>query len=214
LRYRRSVTYDDRLTIRTWIKSLRKRVLVFAYLIQRSDDGRIVAEGETQHLVVDRSGKPISMPERYFRLMQDGQTNECRSGCPIAKLPIFYSQNYDLNLGPHIFPSQKYRLIYRQLLDSGDFSAEDFIPPQPATDEQLLLVHNREYLRKVRTGDFTLRELMRMEIRFSPELAKACLLSAGGTIQACERALLSGISVNLGADFIMLMPRMARGSAF
>ena len=73
-RYRRSVTYDDELTIRTWVKELRKRALVFAYLIQRSDDGRIIAEGETQHLVVDRSGKPISMPERFFRLMQDGQS--------------------------------------------------------------------------------------------------------------------------------------------
>jgi acetoin utilization deacetylase AcuC-like enzyme len=123
---------------------------------------------------------------------------------PVAapmKLPIFYAQDYDLNLGPHIFPSQKYRLTYQQLLESGHFTAEDFIRPQEATDEQLLLVHNKEYLRKVRTGDFTLQELMRLEIRFSTELAKACLLSAGGTIQACELALHRRMAVNLGGGF-------------
>ena len=71
-KYRRSVTYEDELNIRTWVKDLRKRAIVFAYRVTRCDDGRIVAEGETQHLVVDRAGKPISMPDRYFGLLKNG----------------------------------------------------------------------------------------------------------------------------------------------
>jgi acyl-CoA thioester hydrolase len=73
-RYRRSVTYEDELIIRTWLKDLKKRAIVFAYRIIRADDGRIAAEGETQHVVVDRTGKPISMPDRFFRLLKNGCT--------------------------------------------------------------------------------------------------------------------------------------------
>ena len=32
---------------------------------------------------------------------------------------LIYHPGYDLNLGAHVFPSRKYRLIHDQLLDEG-----------------------------------------------------------------------------------------------
>jgi len=72
-RYRSSVTYEDELIVRTWVKDLRRRGMVFAYCILRASDDQLVADGETQHLVVDRSGKPRSMPERYYHLLRGGK---------------------------------------------------------------------------------------------------------------------------------------------
>ena len=53
---------------------------------------------------------------------------------------LVYSDGYDLNLGRHVFPTEKYRLIHDRLLAEGFASAEDFVEPEPASDDQILLV--------------------------------------------------------------------------
>ena len=45
---------------------------------------------------------------------------------------LIYHDKYDLNLGAHVFPSQKYRLIHDQLLGEGIATGEDFLTPEPA----------------------------------------------------------------------------------
>ena len=54
---------------------------------------------------------------------------------------LIYHPGYDLNLGEHVFPSQKYRLIRDQLLAEGFAEPGDFVEPEPASDEDILLVH-------------------------------------------------------------------------
>lgn len=39
---------------------------------------------------------------------------------------LIYHQQYDLNLGAHVFPSQKYRMIRDRLLAEGLATPEDF----------------------------------------------------------------------------------------
>jgi len=60
-----------------------------------------------------------------------------------ASLPfkIVYHDRYDLNLGAHVFPSQKFRLIYEMLLKEGLAKQEDFLRPNSAKDEDILRVH-------------------------------------------------------------------------
>jgi acyl-CoA thioester hydrolase len=70
-RYKGSVFYDEELWVRTWIKSLRKRVLIFGYLLIRKSDGTVVAEGENVHVTTDSRGKPCSIPECYLALLQE-----------------------------------------------------------------------------------------------------------------------------------------------
>jgi acetoin utilization deacetylase AcuC-like enzyme len=54
---------------------------------------------------------------------------------------VVYHPRYDLNLGAHVFPSQKFRLIAEELVSSGIANTSDFLTPQPASDEDLLRVH-------------------------------------------------------------------------
>ena len=65
-------------------------------------------------------------------------------------MKLVYSDQYDLNLGDHVFPSVKYRLTKEKLLRDGIVRPEDLVEPAPASDEDVALVHHREYIRKDR----------------------------------------------------------------
>lgn len=114
---------------------------------------------------------------------------------------VVYSDRYDLNLGEHVFPSVKYRLARDKLIEEGVATLSDFIEPQPASDEDVALIHHRDYIRKLKTGSLSSHEILRMEIPYSPELIQAVWLSAGGSILAGREALKSGATVNLGGGF-------------
>jgi acetoin utilization deacetylase AcuC-like enzyme len=114
---------------------------------------------------------------------------------------LIYSDGYDLNLGTHVFPSQKYRMVHDHLLREGIAEAWDFISPAKATDEDVLRVHTAEYLRKLKTGSLSYAEMMRLEVPYSDELIEACWLAAGGSILAGQRALADGWSANVGGGF-------------
>ena len=57
---------------------------------------------------------------------------------------LIYHPGYDLNLGGHVFPSRKYRMIHDRLIADGFASPEDFEEPAAATDEQLPLSVSNE----------------------------------------------------------------------
>src|SRR5205823_2781267 len=65
---------------------------------------------------------------------------------PMLPFRLIYHPRYDLNLGAHVFPSQKYRLIRDRLLAEGFAGLDDFEQPDPATDEQVLLVHDEGWM--------------------------------------------------------------------
>jgi len=114
---------------------------------------------------------------------------------------LVYHPNYDLNLGPHVFPSQKFRLIQLMLLREGIAGPEDFALPEEASDVDLLRVHTAEWIGKLRNGTLTASEIMKLEVPYSPELARACWLAAGGSILAGQMALRDGFGCNLGGGF-------------
>src|SRR5215469_5554585 len=114
---------------------------------------------------------------------------------------LVYHPDYDLNLGPHVFPSQKFRLIQEQLLHEEIATREDFVLPTEAADEDLLRVHTREWVGKLRNGTLTPSEIMKLEVPYSPELAKAVWLAAGGSILAGQCALGDGFACNLSGGF-------------
>jgi len=114
---------------------------------------------------------------------------------------LVYHPNYDLNLGPHVFPSQKFRLIQLMLLREGIAGPEDLVLPEEATDTDLLRAHTAEWIGKLRTGTLTASEIMKLEVPYSPELARACWLAAGGSILAGQLALQDGFGCNLGGGF-------------
>jgi acetoin utilization deacetylase AcuC-like enzyme len=114
---------------------------------------------------------------------------------------LIYHPEYDLNLGPHVFPSQKFRLIAEELRREGIAAAEDFLQPAPASDEDMLRAHTAEWVAKLKNGTLSASEVMLLEVPYSRELVNAVWLAAGGTILAGRCALRDGFGCNLGGGF-------------
>jgi acetoin utilization deacetylase AcuC-like enzyme len=114
---------------------------------------------------------------------------------------LIYHQRYDLNLGAHVFPSQKYRLVHDKLLADGIAAPDDFLAPESASDADILRVHSQDYVYKLKHGSLTPTEILRMEVPYSKELVNACWLAAGGSILAGQRALADHWSANIGGGF-------------
>jgi acetoin utilization deacetylase AcuC-like enzyme len=114
---------------------------------------------------------------------------------------LVYHPRYDLNLGAHVFPSQKFRLLYELLLREKIAAQEDIVGPDRAADEDLLRVHTLEWITKLKTGTLTANDVMKLEVPYSPELAEAVWLAAGGTILAGQLALRDGFASNLTGGF-------------
>ena len=127
-----------------------------------------------------------------------------------------YSHDYYCDLGPHVFPTVKYRMVRDMLVAKGRVPSELFIEPPPATRRQLLLVHTPEYLDDL----FSLRHplstprLRDSEMPLSREIVSAFVLGAGGTILAARKALEDGLAVNLSGGFHHAYPDRAEGFCY
>src|SRR5258708_13142466 len=95
---------------------------------------------------------------------------------------LIYSDAYCLPIGAHVFPAEKYRRIRDRLLAEGIAQASDFLEPEPATDQDILLVHTPKYVQKLRTGTLTPREQMKLHIPHSHHLAAAFYLPPHASI--------------------------------
>src|ERR1700690_1208471 len=124
---------------------------------------------------------------------------------------VVYHKGYDLNLGEHVFPSQKFHLIAETLLSEGVATEEDFLTPTAAADEDVLRVHTVDWVHKLKTGTLTASEIMKLEIPYSREAVEACWLAAGGSILAAQSALRDGFGCNLGGGFHHAYPAHGEG---
>ena len=124
---------------------------------------------------------------------------------------LIYHEGYDLNLGAHVFPSQKFRLIADKLIKDAIATREDFLRPEPASDADILRVHTEDWVHKLKTGTLTPSDAMKLEVPYSPELVRAFWLAAGGTIAAAQSALRDGFGCNLGGGFHHAYPGHGEG---
>jgi len=70
-RYRSPVFYDEEVLVRTEIKKVRESVVVFKYDLTRAQDGTLLAEGETTHIVTDSNMKVSTLPDKYLRVFRN-----------------------------------------------------------------------------------------------------------------------------------------------
>src|ERR1700687_1534043 len=124
---------------------------------------------------------------------------------------LVYHPGYDLNLGAHVFPSRKYRLIHDHLLDEGFAEPMDFVQPAAASDEDVLLVHESGWVQRLKTGTLTPQEILRLEIPYSKQMVDAFWLATGGTILAARNALADRIGFNVGGGFHHAFPGHGEG---
>ena len=65
-RFKAPAHYDELVTIRTQLMNVRESLLHFGYEAIRDEDGALLAEGETVHIVVDSAFKRIHLPQKYM----------------------------------------------------------------------------------------------------------------------------------------------------
>jgi acetoin utilization deacetylase AcuC-like enzyme len=99
-----------------------------------------------------------------------------------------YSPGYEVDIGAHVFPTSKYRLIRESLLRSGEASEQTIVCPIHPAREELERVHTPELLDDMQLLRRSARTI-RSELPLTREIADAYLLAAGGTIAACRKAL-------------------------
>ena len=113
---------------------------------------------------------------------------------------IYSNEYWMLETGRHVFPIRKYRLVYERLLAMGA-KKENFLIPEPASEEDVLRVHSARYFRKLKTGTLSAIEVQALELPFSKDLFRFAMLSAGGTSLAASTALEEGMGFHIGGGF-------------
>jgi len=126
-------------------------------------------------------------------------------------VPVVWHPSYEVDIGPHVFPTRKYRLVRERLLADGTVASGDFIEAQPATDQQVGLVHDADYVRKITTGTLSVPEQQVLEVPFSPALREAAWLCAGGSTLTARLAMERGVAVHLGGGFHHAFPDHGEG---
>jgi acetoin utilization deacetylase AcuC-like enzyme len=114
-----------------------------------------------------------------------------------------YSDKYYLEWPGHVFPIEKYKLLYDKLQSDGIITKKNILEPAPATDEDILLVHTKRYLDHVKDiTDDPMLALMEFEVPVSTSIVEAFYCATGGTILASRIALEKKTAVmNLGGGF-------------
>ena len=69
-RYRAPAYYDEEVVVRTRLKTVRDSVIVFTYELSRAENGTLLAEGETTHIVTDSKMKVATLPEKYLKVFR------------------------------------------------------------------------------------------------------------------------------------------------
>jgi acetoin utilization deacetylase AcuC-like enzyme len=108
----------------------------------------------------------------------------------------FYSDHFVLPLPEnHRFPMQKYGKL-RQRVQS---ELPDVVLGEPvaATDGQLALAHDADYIQRVATGRLDNAEVRAIGFPWSAAMVERSRRSAGATIAACRAALREGVAANL-----------------
>ncbi len=112
-------------------------------------------------------------------------------------MKVFYSSHHALPLPiGHRFPISKYALLY-QRVHQAQLPGVTLHTSEAATDEQLLLVHQADYLNRLISGRMSEKEMRRIGFPWSSQLVERSRHSVGGTIAACRAALRDGLAAHL-----------------
>jgi len=111
---------------------------------------------------------------------------------------VFYTPRYYADIGEgHIFPIRKFEMVRDRLLQEGTLQLEDLWQPDPASVEDTLLVHTKDYVTRLCNGSLTGTELRRLGLPWSEALVQRSFYAVGGTIAAARSAREEGIGSNL-----------------
>lgn len=127
-------------------------------------------------------------------------------------MKIFYHDHFVLPLPDgHRFPMSKYALLRRRVAEAAVAGRNAMRVPRQASDEALRRAHTAGYLRKVKEGALTAKEVRRIGFPWSLQLVERSRRSVGSTIAAARTALHEGIAVNLAGGTHHAGPNWGQG---
>ncbi|MEM9368480.1 MAG: histone deacetylase [Planctomycetota bacterium] len=111
---------------------------------------------------------------------------------------LYYTDHFELPLPEgHRFPMDKYRRLRRAVVASPTHLNDPLLVPHAATDGQLVLCHDHDYVKRVALGELSRAEVRRIGFPWSPKMVERSRRSTGATLAASRAALSDGIAANL-----------------
>lgn len=125
---------------------------------------------------------------------------------------LFYSPYYYADIGEgHVFPIRKFELVRDKLIAEGTLTSGEIVEPQPASVEDVRLVHTEDYVVRLIEGALTAKEIRKLGLPWSKSLVRRSFLATSGTISAAKHALDSGIASNLAGGTHHAYPDRGEG---
>lgn len=113
-------------------------------------------------------------------------------------MEVFYHDLFTFPLPKkHRFSIEKYTQLRQAIIREGIIELEDLQVPEPASDDQLALAHDADYIERIKHGQLENQEIRKIGFPWSPQLVERARRSVGSTINACRAALQDGLAINL-----------------
>jgi acetoin utilization deacetylase AcuC-like enzyme len=127
--------------------------------------------------------------------------------------PFVYCPAYEADIGPHVFPTGKYRLVREALLESKLARPEDFVEPEERDRAILGLAHDQAYLDDLFGLRATLATLT-SELPLTEEIVRWFELAVHGTVTATGLSHKRGGAMHLGGGFHHAFAGRAEGFCY
>lgn len=113
-------------------------------------------------------------------------------------VPLYYTDEFVLPLEDgHFFPMSRYRRLRERITSDQIVPSSWLLVPDPASNEELELVHDSGYVRRVVTGMLDRDAMRRIGFPWSQEMVERSRRSVGATVEAARAAFRHGAAVNL-----------------
>ena len=111
-----------------------------------------------------------------------------------------YSDRYKLDLGAHVFQTERYGMVRDNLLATNQAVPADFVePPEPNLDD-IRLVHTKEYVDDLLNLRWSPRTV-HSEMPLTAEVVQGFMLFTAGTVAACRLALEDKVAMHIGGGW-------------
>ncbi len=131
---------------------------------------------------------------------------------PMGDYRIYYSPYYYADIGEgHVFPIRKFELVRDRLLAEGSLRPDELVEPNPASVEDLLLVHTEDYISRLQNGTLTAKEIRKLGLPWSQSLVRRSFHAISGTINAALWAMDKSIASNLAGGTHHAFPDRGEG---
>jgi len=162
--------------------------------------------------------------KNFFSKFKSSSQSKSVASLNFKKIPIVFHKNYDISFWGleklHPFDSCKYGKIADYIVKNCSIDRCRFYTPDPVTDNELLLVHSKEYLKKVAEPSYAAKVAEVKPLSWIPRSSLQTRLldpmryATGGTILACQLALKFGWAINLSGGYHHAKANSGEGFCF